>query len=238
MANNKQARAVARSKDPQSVDRQEPTLPLKKKIRSRNESSADAYHAPAGDEPAFADLRQRIADSLAGSRSGAPVDDGAVDRLLNLFVEQLKAQSALQSPQPEIIEPSLGVRFAVPPEARTTYAARASVYGAKPLLPEEFVLREWGDYTHYRLLYVEHLRQLDVSLYKACRHRARRLEISADDFFMGLGILTKRRVEHPPADVAWQASIINRSRALRLVEAANRSVVAARAKAARSQARD
>lgn len=66
--------------------------------------------------------------------------------------------------------------------------------------PEAFLDRIWSDLLRASLLSSETLRRLDGGLYTKLRRRAEELNEDLDEYFLRLGVLTKKYLRNPPAD--------------------------------------
>lgn len=104
---------------------------------------------------------------------------------------EIKSQENASSEKNEggyfIVDEGTGLKF--PPDPRTPYNGRSAKYGRISL--EDFLEKEWGDYTSKHLLYSEHIRAIDYPLYKALYYRARTSEPShtLEEYAIKHGIL-------------------------------------------------
>lgn len=145
-----------------------------------------------------------------------------VDRLIDLFratADQInsKVTDGNEADGYFFIDPETKLRL--PPLPRIPYSGRTAKY-SKRLSVEEFVRVEWGDYAKHYLLYTDHLRVIDYSLYKALYYRAREMAPAKTfaEYAMDLGILSRQHVMIGDPRFARQIELLRRARILTRAE--------------------
>lgn len=129
-----------------------------------------------------------------------------LEELADVVLEMLREHG--QSRRESIIDEHTGLML--PPEPRTAYQDRIIKYGkdGKKINVIDFLKLEWGDYTRAHLLYAEHIRDRDPSLYKALHYQATVAKKPFAQFLLENGILGKDHLLNPPMGFERQAKLL------------------------------
>ena len=142
--------------------------------------------------------------------------DASRDKLVELISREER------SSDDSLTDQESGLR--VPPVSRIPYNGRSAKY-EKQISVEEFIQKEWGDYAKHHLLYSEHIREFDYSLYKAIYYRAKQKNLSTDEYMFSLGILTRHYLMgFPPPNLQRQVALLKRVRVMTRAQTAEKRV--------------
>jgi hypothetical protein len=166
-------------------------------------------------------FREKLIANIGGIR-GLHYDiakEELVDSLITLFhrtADEVNVTAGMDDPVQHgnaLVDPISKLRL--PPLPRTPYSGRTAKYG-KRLSVEEFLEAEWGDYQRHNLLYADHLRVIDYSLYKALYYRARESQPpkTMAEYASDLGILCREHVVVGDPRFSRQIGLLRQSRFL------------------------
>ena len=153
------------------------------------------------------ELKKQIERTLSAHN----VDPGEVDQFEQL-VDSLVALTAGPSggereaadDQPLVIDAESGL--ALPPPPVVSYSDWVRKNGH--VTASEFLKDQYKDYLTNSLLYLEHVKQGNRSLYDALRAEAHQAGQRTIDFFRNLGIFTSDDLRYPPEGKERQAAIL------------------------------
>ncbi|MFZ2587436.1 MAG: hypothetical protein WAZ18_04885 [Alphaproteobacteria bacterium] len=126
-------------------------------------------------------------------------------------IEAQRTAAGERSTELFLIDPVTNLKL--PPDPRTSFRLRLSVYGSK-MSASTFLKTVWKDYTDAHLLYAEHIRSMDKALYSAMVYEAGTKKLTLTDFILAHGVLGKEHLLKPPSGFERQARLLQRVRLL------------------------